>query len=568
METTARPSPMILGSRLTLTSQLLMQHQWRAQQEQARAMQERECHLYGGRILGIVNEEERAQVSRPPPAPPPRAAAQPTVAACLPKNLVYLRRPPREEELIGNRQGRRLLAELVRQAHRRAGRAVGQSMILVMGPSGCGKSHCVSIELQKRYSVVSQSSLDFSSRSGNGRRRLDEFLREQAASHNADGKPLAIVLEEADELFAACPQALDVVCGAVVVATMSHLCFDGEEKAYYMFRKLRNAAEAAHRLVRFHRPNKEECSRALLRRNPTMAEATQNKILAEACGDFRQLAIVEELFRMRHGLPQGATSLEQVLTPFEQAKEVLLHGRMPVNLEDANYACGLVVHHFHGCCRDDQADLEAMAAMAEQACAADVRVTAAYRGNDSHYLVTPVSTSANEISFMHAALHRPRPLSAAHDMSKLPDMTTRLLDRLDPHATMSVVMAAAIPGAVELPSGTLPLSLFRGAKKPQAPCVYLIHNDSAQPLHKVSWLGGLLYDGVETNVAHYFPVPGRTYQQGDYALDEDGNVIEATLQHNIDYPTLSAVLGMEVSPDPRLARSHRRGSSQSAQIFE
>lgn len=521
-------------------------------------------------VVGLVSLEqlrkewaEGPQLPSAPQAVPVEAAAFVLPVAMRPvlrvlPDLVYVRKAPqRDDELVGNRHGRDSLNRLIRTAHTRAGRTVGQAMIVVMGPSGVGKSHSILLELRRRYHVVSNSSLDFWGRKEGSRetydpnrRHLDEFLREQASSHTSDGRALAVVLEEADELFAACPKALDLKCGAVIVATLGANASSGEPEVYKMFKKLRDAAELSHRLVRFYRPDREDSKRALLRLAPHMPPSIQRSILDEATGDFRQLAIVEELFRQRQAVQKGALAQEVFQTPFEQAKDVLARGHLPRQLDDTDYATCLVVTNFASCCGATLADLEAMAAVAEEACLTDVRITAAYRGNDNA-CVPEVTRSANEIVLLRAIQKRPWDLRG--DLVKVPDAQVMRPERHGGYSTLGVVSVEALPGAVEAPSGLLPLSMFRKATRPRGDCIYYLNHDQATPLHERSWLGGWLYEAATPGSHHCFPVPGRTYRKEAYTLDEHGKAVEGTLRYDLDFPGISQSLDTAVCVDPRFA---------------
>ena len=572
----ARAMPQgVVGSAALPPSAVLRRHAARRTQqlrdEEQRA-RDRRCLTQGISGAGTQEELDRIISGRPPapPAPPPAPQVRPAPPAARlgAPDLVYVRRAPRPDELVGNLRGRETLAALVRTAHTRAGRPLGQALLLVFGPPGCGKSHAIHLELSRCCHVACTSTLDFWGRKGDdtgpgGRRHLDDFLREQASSHTSDGKKLAVVLEEADELFAACPQALLVKCGALVVATMGASASSQEPEVYKMFKQLRDAAAASGRSIRFWRPSREESRRALLRLAPRAPPAVQRAILEEAAGDFRQLALVEELFRQRQTLQQGSLARETFRTPFEQAKDLLATGQLP-QCEDADYATNLVVTNFAACCGDSLADLEAMAAVAAAACEADVLVTGSYRGNGTD-CAPETAARAHAVVLRLAALRRPRPYTG--DLQPLPDKHALRPERHAGPTSMGVVSVEAKAGAAEVPTGFLPLSLFRGAQQPKAPCIYFLHQAAARPLHERSWLGGGLYAGPGA-VHHFFPVPGRPYLLPSYTLGPDGHQVDGTLRYDLDLAALGAALGLEVQPDLRLSAAGpadpRRSSQSSA----
>ena len=490
------------------------------------------------------------------------AVASLAVSRYISTELIYLRQAPREEEdLIGNIAGRRSLAQLIRSSHLRAGRPVGQSMIVVMGASSSGKTHCINLALKKHYKVISHSSADFwrrredSHESGSNkafRRHLDQFLKSAASSHDSEGNRLAIILEEADELFSCCPKALDICCSAVIVATMSHICFSQDEKVYSTFKKLRTTAEKSNRLVRFWRPNRDESRQALLRLKPHIPLSVQNDILNEATGDFRQLALVEELFRLRREvLNSGSLTAEQVQTPFDLAKEVLIHKKLPKQLEDADYATGLVVINFHACCTSKLTDLEAMAAMAEEACQADLIVTAAYQSNNTG-LVSETSRQANEVLLRSAALLRPNKYPGNRTLDMLPSSGEMRPDRYAGYTTEITLGVEALTDVVEAPNGLIPRTFFRKTTRmSKVPCVHVLQHEQARPIYERSWMGGILYDG-ENSATHFFPTPGHSFWQENPGLDENETPVDAYVPYHLDFAKASNVLGVEISQNPAL----------------
>lgn len=515
---------------------------------------------------------------QPQPSPPQQASSRSSGTAAPRRSgapdLVYLRRPPiANEELFDNWGARQQLAKLFHNAQTgaRAGKPVGESMIVVQGAPGVGKTHCINLELRRRkYHVVCNSSLDVygggkgeaaavdhgGGGGGGHRKNLFEFLREQASSHTADKKPLAIILEEADELFAACPKALNVICGALVVATMDPACLAAEPAGFQMFKKIRDQAKAGGRLVRFDRPNRDNSRKALLRLRPHMPEAVQDAILDEASGDFRQLALVEEHFRHRQALQAGSLTQDLFQTPFQQAKGVLRRGQLPRHLDDADYTTDLVLANFHTCCGQDLASLEAMAIVAAEACEADVRVSAAYRGNNNS-AVSETARLANEVVMRRAAAARGTTNVHFGELAKPPTGATLQLARRSGFTYTDVASVAALEGVAEAETGQLPSRLFRNAAKKKAPCVWLLNSDVGGALHETSWLGGVLYrgrggEGGHDETWHHFPPPGSIYARV-HPLGTGDEASLTTLRYDLDLAALSATIGVSLLPDPAIA---------------
>jgi hypothetical protein len=282
-------------------------------------------------------EEEEEEAEAPPELASPEK--RPRVAAAVPRRffLPWERwAPKRPEDFLGNKRARdEAAAWLAAQRWQQCRKPVAAAMLLLQGDSGTGKSCTADWLLRSQGFAVCRY---------DGAGDLARFLRRVVAT-DLGGKRSAILLDEADELFAVAPEAFKVVAQCVVVAT-----------ANAPPRELRQTAA---KVVRFYRHEPHQARRLLELWRPELSEATRAALAAASCGDYRQLAIRAVLAK-----PDVAAA-DVFRTPYDVAKDVLCgRGGSASEASSCGLSCDLVRWNFAGC-----NDLAACAAFQADCCA-------------------------------------------------------------------------------------------------------------------------------------------------------------------------------------------------------
>jgi len=279
----------------------------------------------------------------------------PAVVVSVDYRLPFQRyRPERPEHYVGNLEGRnaamawlkRWKASLAFQRPRRA----AEAMLLLYGHVGTGKSTWARyVALQEDFTLAHYTPGDGGAHDV---QKLDFWLKSQP-SRNLRGQPMAVILDDVDELFRACPAAKNIRVSCPIIATAG------------------SAPEAALRTkcckaIHFSKLQPYDAKKVVLRVLPPPAsEANVEAIVRLGDGDIRQLMIRSCLGWNVAGVTDGGD------TSFGRAQGAL-HGEgpLPEDGEEDGHSHRLMHYNFHSCCPEDSF-LETYAGFLEDATVLD-----------------------------------------------------------------------------------------------------------------------------------------------------------------------------------------------------
>jgi hypothetical protein len=225
-------------------------------------------------------------------------------------------------------------------------------MLLLYGPCGSGKSTWARyVALDAGYTLSEYSP---SSCGKHDTQKLDFFLRSQPPV-DVRGNRLALLLDDVDELFAACPAAASIKTICPVIAT------SGATPSAWLRR-------GASRALLFSRIQPHDARKVVLRFQPQADARVVDDIIAQAHGDLRQLLL--RASATTRCFAKGGTDASS--TGFEVAHLALNGGGALPPLDDDLLKSGqlqmLIYENFHGACGDSQEALEAYAGFLSDAC--------------------------------------------------------------------------------------------------------------------------------------------------------------------------------------------------------
>ena len=211
-------------------------------------------------------------------------------------------------------------------------RKAAEALLLLYGHVGTGKSLWA-----RRAALLEDFSLAHYTPGDGGAhdvQKLDFWLRSQP-SRNLRGQPMAVILDDVDELFRACPAAKNIKVNCPIIGTAGA----APEAA------LRNKCDKA---LFFAKLQPYEAKKVVMRLMPRASEENVSNVVVLGDGDIRQLMIRSCLGWNLPGVTDGGD------TSFGRA-QAALHGEeaLAVEGEDDRHSYALMHHNFHGCCPGD-----------------------------------------------------------------------------------------------------------------------------------------------------------------------------------------------------------------------
>ena len=312
----------------------------RKRKRDAEIVQEMSLYMSSGVILCVPEErveEGPASLEVEREAPPPLKVISMGVPSTDYRLPFQRYRPEKLDHYVGNKDNRDLALQWLKKwkvtmALQRPKR-VGEAMMLLYGHVGTGKSTWARyIALQEEFSIATYTPGDGGAHDV---QKLDFWLRSQP-SRNLRGQPMAVILDDVDELFRACPAARSIMVNCPVIATAG-------PAPEAMLRK--KCAKA----ILFSKLLPHDASKVVLRLLPHASEGCVKSIVSQADGDIRQLMLRSSL-----GLWNVAGATDGGETSFGRAQSAL-------NRDDClDEECGedrqsqRVMHYnFHKCCLDE-----------------------------------------------------------------------------------------------------------------------------------------------------------------------------------------------------------------------
>jgi len=292
--------------------------------------------LCGPREFEEVPDPEVEEVATPVRVVPP--IVYPSGPLLADYRLPFQRfRPEKLEHYVGNRDSRDAAAIWLKlwttTLALQKPRKTVEAMLLLYGHVGAGKSTWARyVALQGGFSIATYSPGDGG---GHDVQKLDFWLRSQP-SRNLRGQPMAVVLDDVDELFRVCPAAMSIKVNCPIIATA------GPAPDAALRRKCSKA-------IHFAKLQPYDASKVVLRLMPNAGEGAVKTIVQQANGDIRQLMIRSSL-----GLWNVAGVTDEGGTSFGRAQGAL-HGEAPLDedCEDDRHSYRIMHHNFHKCCPDD-----------------------------------------------------------------------------------------------------------------------------------------------------------------------------------------------------------------------
>jgi len=211
-------------------------------------------------------------------------------------------------------------------------RKAAEAMLLLYGHVGTGKSTWA-----RRAALLEDFSLAHYTPGDGGAhdvQKLDFWLRSQP-SRNLRGQPMAVILDDVDELFRACPAARNIKVNCPIIATA------GSAPEAVLRTKCSKA-------LLFSKLQPYDAKKVVLRLMPHASEENVSKVVLLGDGDIRQLMIRSCLGWNLPGVTDGGD------TSFGRAL-VALHGEgaLPGEGEEDGHSHRLMQYNFHRCCPAD-----------------------------------------------------------------------------------------------------------------------------------------------------------------------------------------------------------------------
>ena len=241
------------------------------------------------------------------------------------------------DHYVGNNKSREDAVQWLRKwktttALQRPKRAA-EAMMLFYGHSGTGKSVWARyVAMLENFSIATYTPGDGGSHDV---QKLDFWLKSQPA-RNLKGQPMAVILDDVDELFRSCPAAKDIRVSCPIIATAA----EAPEAS------LRTRCSKA---LKFSRIGPHNASKIVLRLMPRASQADVKTIVERANGDIRQI-----MLRSCFGFWNVAGAADAHETSFGCAQETL-NGtdKLGDDFGEDMLSQRLVHHNFNRCCCDD-----------------------------------------------------------------------------------------------------------------------------------------------------------------------------------------------------------------------